>query len=184
MSDIYLKHVVDTDANIVGDADFTAGKMAISSDGHKLVYKTGTTAYRAAVEGGSPTFVTLGATDLVASGDVTAVNVDASGNVDAVDGDFTGDITAVNATLTGDIGAVNGTFTGDVGAVAGDFTGDITAVNADVSGVIKVDSVQVVGPRVIDERADDVANSGDATTDGLIDALRDAMIAHGLLAAS
>jgi hypothetical protein len=45
-------------------------------------------------------------------------------------------------------------------------------------------AVQVVGPRVVDARADDVANSGDATTDGLIDALRDAMIAHGLIAAA
>ena len=54
----------------------------------------------------------------------------------------------------------------------------------DNSGVYKIDGSQVVGPRVIDARADDVANSGDATTDGLIDALRDAMIAHGLIAAA
>jgi hypothetical protein len=37
--------------------------------------------------------------------------------------------------------------------------------------------------RVIDPRATAVANSGDATTDGLIDALRDAIISLGLLAA-
>ena len=36
--------------------------------------------------------------------------------------------------------------------------------------------------RVIDARCDDAINSGDATTDGVIDALRDAMIAHGLIA--
>ena len=57
-------------------------------------------------------------------------------------------------------------------------------VDIDNSGVYKVDGIQVVGARVVDARADDVANSGDATTDGLIDALRDAMIAHGLIAAA
>ncbi len=56
--------------------------------------------------------------------------------------------------------------------------------NLDSDGVYKVDGTQVVGPRVIDARASAVANSGDATTDGLIDALRDAMISHGLIAAS
>jgi hypothetical protein len=47
-----------------------------------------------------------------------------------------------------------------------------------------VGSNKVVGARVIDARCDDTINSGDATTDGVIDALRDAMIAHGLIAAS
>jgi hypothetical protein len=56
--------------------------------------------------------------------------------------------------------------------------------NTDVAGAYKVDGTQVVGNRVIDERCDDTVNSGDATTDGVIDALRDAMIAHGLIAAS
>lgn len=50
--------------------------------------------------------------------------------------------------------------------------------------VYKVDDVQVVSNRVIDARCDDTINSGDATTDGVIDALRDAMIAHGLIAAA
>lgn len=54
-----------------------------------------------------------------------------------------------------------------------------------VSGkVLKVNNTQVVGARVVDARCADVANSGDATTDGLIDSLRDAMIAHGLISAS
>lgn len=60
---------------------------------------------------------------------------------------------------------------------------DVTG-NINTTGVIKVDDVQVLSNRVIDARCADVANSGDATTDGLIDALRDAMIAHGLIAAS
>jgi len=60
---------------------------------------------------------------------------------------------------------------------------DVTG-NANVTGVYKVDDVQVLSNRVIDARCADVANSGDATTDGLIDALRDAMIAHGLIAAA
>lgn len=58
------------------------------------------------------------------------------------------------------------------------------AGNTNVTGVYKVDDVQVVGPQVVDARCDDAVNSGDATTDGLIDALRDAMIAHGLIAAA
>ncbi len=60
-----------------------------------------------------------------------------------------------------------------------DVTGNINA-----TGVYKVDDVQVLSNRVIDARCADVANSGDATTDGLIDALRDAMVAHGLIAAA
>lgn len=50
--------------------------------------------------------------------------------------------------------------------------------------VFKINGVQVVGARVIDARCDDAIDSGDATTDGVIDALRDAMIAHGLIAAA
>lgn len=50
--------------------------------------------------------------------------------------------------------------------------------------VYKLDGTQVVGTRVIDARCDDALNSGDATTDGVIDALRDAMITHGLIAAA
>ena len=48
----------------------------------------------------------------------------------------------------------------------------------------KVSGTQVVGARVVDARCDDAVNSGDGTTDGVIDSLRDALIAHGLLAAA
>jgi len=48
----------------------------------------------------------------------------------------------------------------------------------------QVAGTQVVGARVVDARCDDTINSGDATTDGVIDALRDAMITHGLIAAA
>jgi len=60
---------------------------------------------------------------------------------------------------------------------------DVTG-NINTTGVVKVDDVQVLSNRVMAARAANVANSGDATTDGLIDALRDAMIAHGLIAAA
>jgi hypothetical protein len=43
---------------------------------------------------------------------------------------------------------------------------------------------QVVGARVVDARLSDTPNSGDATTDGLIDALRDLVLSHGLGAAA
>ena len=60
--------------------------------------------------------------------------------------------------------------------------GTVYGLNHDAqNGVYKVNGTQVVGARVIDARADDAINSGDATTDGVIDCLRDAMIAHGLL---
>jgi len=51
-------------------------------------------------------------------------------------------------------------------------------------GSLQVSSTQVVGARVVDARCDDAINSGDATTDGVIDSLRDAMITHGLVAAA
>lgn len=59
------------------------------------------------------------------------------------------------------------------------FTG---AVDSDTG--FKKSGVQVVGAQVIDARCDDALNSGDATTDGVIDSLRDAMITHGLIAAA
>jgi hypothetical protein len=52
------------------------------------------------------------------------------------------------------------------------------------AGNLKIGANQVVGARVVDARCDDAINSGDATTDGVIDSLRDAMIAHGLIAAA
>jgi len=59
-----------------------------------------------------------------------------------------------------------------------------THVNVGSGKTYKVNSVQVVGARVVDARCSGAINSGDATTDDVIDALRDAMIAHGLIAAA
>lgn len=52
--------------------------------------------------------------------------------------------------------------------------------------VYMVNMVQVLGPRVIDARADDTINTGawDATTAGVLEALRTAAITHGWLAAA
>lgn len=61
---------------------------------------------------------------------------------------------------------------------------DIDGSNISITGVYKIGGTQVVGNRVIDVRCDDAINSGDATTDGVIDSLRDAMITHGLIAAA
>lgn len=55
--------------------------------------------------------------------------------------------------------------------------------NLETAGVFKVSGNQVVGARVVDQRIDDAVNSGDATTDGVIDAMRDALISHGLIRA-
>lgn len=54
----------------------------------------------------------------------------------------------------------------------------------DKDGFYYVSTNKVVGARVIDARIDDTPNSGDATTDGIIDAIQDALIAHGLAAAA
>lgn len=56
--------------------------------------------------------------------------------------------------------------------------------NVNTADVYSVDGTRVVSNRVVDARCDDAINSGDATTDGVIDSLRDAMIAHGLIAAA
>jgi hypothetical protein len=58
------------------------------------------------------------------------------------------------------------------------------AGNIDLTGVLKIDDIQVVSNRVVDSRISNTPNSGDATTDDLIDAMRDAMLSHGLMAAS
>ena len=61
---------------------------------------------------------------------------------------------------------------------------DVTG-NANVSGAYMVDGVQVVGNRVIDARADDVVDETWGAVDaGVLDAVRDCLIAHGLLAAA
>lgn len=59
-----------------------------------------------------------------------------------------------------------------------------TGLNITTGQVLQVGGTQVVGARVVDARCDDAINSGDATTDGVIDALRDAMISHGLISTS
>ena len=59
-----------------------------------------------------------------------------------------------------------------------------THINVASGKVYKVNSTQVVGARVVDARCSGAVNSGDATTDDVIDALRDAMITHGLIAAA
>ncbi len=71
--------------------------------------------------------------------------------------------------------------TTDDGASLAQFGGDMT-----VSGVYKVDGTRVVSNRVVDARIDDTVNEStwDSTTAGVLDAIRDAMIAHGLMAAA
>jgi len=83
----------------------------------------------------------------------------------------------------------------DSGRIVMDYDGNIALGGATGTGRLTAKDVksikfsdafanQVVGSRVVDARCDDAIDSGDATTDGVIDSLRDAMIAHGLIAAS
>jgi hypothetical protein len=57
-------------------------------------------------------------------------------------------------------------------------------VNAGTAALVFNAGVQILGARVVDARIDDTINSGDATTDGVIDAIRDAIVAHGLCTAA
>ena len=63
---------------------------------------------------------------------------------------------------------------------------NITHTGLDITATLAVAGTQVLQARVIDARADDAVSLGayDATTGGVIDALRDAMITHGLIAAA
>jgi len=65
----------------------------------------------------------------------------------------------------------------------GYFAGDLNLASAKV---YKVNSVQVVGARVVDAKIDDAINAGawDATTAGVLTACRDALVTHGLVAAA
>lgn len=67
-----------------------------------------------------------------------------------------------------------------------DKDGNAEHVNINATGVYKVDGIQVVTNRVVDARCDDTINTSawDSTTAGVLDALRDAMITHGLIAAA
>jgi len=72
---------------------------------------------------------------------------------------------------------------------AGSLLTPLTLTGAGVLNALasyQVNGTQVVGARVVDARADDAVSLGayDATTGGVIDALRDAMITHGLIAAA
>ncbi len=66
-----------------------------------------------------------------------------------------------------------------------DIDGDI---NIDSGHVFRVNATQVVGARVIDDRIDDVIEAAFTAlypvASGILDALRDAVIAHGLVAAT
>jgi len=115
-----------------------------------------------------------GSFETVASGDYTYVGA-FSGYVLSLGSDSGGaTLQSLNILNNGNVG---------VNDVAPAEKLDVTG-NINVTGVLKIDDVQVVSNRVIDARCDDTIDSGDATTDGVIDALRDAMIAHGLIAAA
>ena len=114
---------------------------------------------------------------------LTAANAGTAWDIRSRD---TSDIYRVRLSLSGGVDTAvwtfqNSTITGIVlsGAL------DANSQNIDnVNSILDVNSAQVVGTRVVDARCDDAINSGDATTDGVIDALRDAMITHGLIAAA
>ena len=81
---------------------------------------------------------------------------------------------------------VGGSIATDGGLSVGAAATDAADGNIEITGVIKVDGTQVVSNRVVDARADDTINTStwDATTAGVLNAVRDAMISHGLIAAS
>ena len=97
------------------------------------------------------------------------------------------------------IGAISGASTTNYGIRIGNVSGGtnnyaIYTGTGDVrfGGLVnttahyEVDGTQVVSNRVVDARCDDTINTSawDSTTAGVLDSLRDAMITHGLIAAS
>uniref|UniRef100_A0A6M3J7E5 Uncharacterized protein n=1 Tax=viral metagenome TaxID=1070528 RepID=A0A6M3J7E5_9ZZZZ len=89
------------------------------------------------------------------------------------------DIYTPNAALNADV--LRMTIAG--GAAAG--SGLITLYDPIDSLLYKVSGTQVVGARVVDARCDDVVDSTyGAEEAGVLDALRDAMISHGLISAA
>ena len=66
--------------------------------------------------------------------------------------------------------------------------GHILDVNGDVNttGVYMVDDVQVIQARVVDARVNDAINAAawDATTAGVLESIRDALVTHGAIAAA
>ena len=61
----------------------------------------------------------------------------------------------------------------------------VGSLNIPSTGAYRFGGTQVVGARVVDARADDVVDSTyGAEEAGVLDALRDAMISHGLISAS
>lgn len=97
------------------------------------------------------------------------------------------------------IGAISGASTNNYGINIGNVSGgtnnySIYTGTGDVrfGGLVntiehyEVDGTQVVSNRVVDARCDDTINTSawDSTTAGVLDSLRDAMITHGLIAAS
>jgi hypothetical protein len=79
-----------------------------------------------------------------------------------------------------------GAFACSGGICAGSATTDAGDGNIRANGAFYVDDKKVVGDQVVDARCDDTINTSawDSTTAGVLDSLRDAMIAHGLIAAS
>lgn len=118
------------------------------------------------------------------------------GSLSAATNTTAGDVTFVRGFVTGSSGTLNITAATDGGdfniyhaetgtktlAIYGS-SGNTMNLNL-LDGELQVAGTKVVGARVVDARIDDAINSGDATTDGVIDAIRDALIAHGLIAAS
>jgi hypothetical protein len=70
---------------------------------------------------------TINASDIVLSGNLTAINTELTGNLTAVDAELTGNLTAVNAELSANLTAT------DI-----DLSGNLTAVNAELSGTLDV----------------------------------------------
>lgn len=168
-----------------------AGNVRLSSASERYILvgedsEEGTNTGRFTIQAGAGSASFGGAINLFGHASVTkpgwvTVGIDESAGSGATEGRFTVNSSALGAGT--DLVTVLRSGNVGIGTTTPAEKLDVTG-NANVTGVYKVDDVQVLSNRVIDARCADVANSGDATTDGLIDALRDAMVAHGLIAAA
>jgi len=140
--------------------------------GYNALYAQTTSSNNTAVGYEAGVYITGGSTFNITSG--TSVYIGRATKAYA-DGDANEIVIGYNATGAGSNTATLGNTS---------ITSTVLRGTVNTDGSYQVDGVQVVSNRVIDARIDDVINSGDATTDGVIDALRDIIIAHGLGAAA
>lgn len=176
------------------------GKVGIGTIAPQGIFSVGTAHYRATSGNGRDVYI--GAEAGEAAGDTNGGNLILEAGMRYGGGGISGNIdfwVGVGSTTNKKVAYIEGltgnTILGNPGAL-GLFVGRVgigdaapgelldVAGNINATGVLKIDDVQVVSNRVIDARISNTPNTGDSDTNDLIDAMRDALLSHGLMAAA